>query len=1054
MFKFKQKLTTVLMACVMMLIAMVMAMATLVAPANVTASAATTVVATFEFGANGTASHSDGSSASSYSETNNGYTLTLSSMSNVYKSARDAKGNSCLKLGASSKAGSFNFTVADDITKVIIYVAKYKSNTSKVEINSETTTLTKNSNDGAYDAITVDTSATKTVSLTTVSGGYRAMVNTIEFVKEASTEPDCAHEGETEWTYDSENKEHYEKCLDCEAEIDGSREACSSFAYSEYTTSNGVHTRTATCTVCGGEQTESGDCDVTAEYVREGNQHTQTGTCSICGYETTVTEDCTLSYKNVSNDDGTHNTTSTCSVCSQSATTENVACSFEKVLNDTTWVYTCEYCEYSYTEEATTYTVTYSVPANVAAVDPMEIVEGYTAVLPTAEAYDKYTFVGWLNGTYEQNTAAPNYLEAGDEYEVTEDVTLYALYTFAEGETAESWNLVTAANQLAVGKQIVIVASGSDYALGTNQATNNRTAVAVTKGEGTVEIGDDVQVITLEAGTEEDTFAFNVGNGYLYAASSTSNYLKTQTTNNANGSWSILVTSAGVATIKAQGTNTRNWLRKNSNSALFSCYTSGQQDVSIYVKEGGATVYYTTSFESAHEHVGTIVETDDATCTETGMERTSCECGHIISEVEIPALGHEYDAETNLCIRCNEQDPETIDYSGYYYFSFTHSETVYYVDNSEQSSGRYFARTEAPTNETIEAKYVFRLVKTATGIYSIYELDGTCYAENAIVEKVGDVYRFYDSEARENQFLLNAGSSTKYVKFYKTTNAANSNYSQDITLTPVDLSVKIDSASITIGADLTVNYKVSMPAVYADATMYFTVNGATYDVAGTLVGEQYVFSLALPPQYMATNVKAELKLDEIVLATMENYSVKQYAQNKLNAAESSDELKRLLSDMLYYGAAAQIYKEFNVENLATNGVENILPALETKPDATDFELENNEEITEYPAYFKGAGVYFDNVNKIYVKLNTTENVTLTINDVEVEVTGTTVYTDGILATGFATTYTFVLSCDGVVMQTLTYSVNAYAYAKNDDATMGDLALALYRYGVSAAAYNA
>ena len=273
MFKFKQKLTTVLMACVMMLIAMVMAMATLVAPANVTASAATTVVATFEFGANGTASHSDGSSASSYSETNNGYTLTLSSMSNVYKSARDAKGNSCLKLGASSKAGSFNFTVADDITKVIIYVAKYKSNTSKVEINSETTTLTKNSNDGAYDAITVDTSATKTVSLTTVSGGYRAMVNTIEFVKEASTEPDCAHEGETEWTYDSENKEHYEKCLDCEAEIDGSREACSSFAYSEYTTSNGVHTRTATCTVCGGEQTESGDCDVTAEYVREGNQH-------------------------------------------------------------------------------------------------------------------------------------------------------------------------------------------------------------------------------------------------------------------------------------------------------------------------------------------------------------------------------------------------------------------------------------------------------------------------------------------------------------------------------------------------------------------------------------------------------------------------------------------------------------------------------------------------------------------------------------------------------------------------------------------------------------
>ena len=139
-------------------------------------------LATFELGANGSPSHNDGSSKTSYSETVNGYTLSITGGTNMYTGARDAKGNSALKLGASSKAGSFTFTVPDDVTEVVIYVAKYKSNTTKISINGGTTqTLTKNSNDGAYDIITIDTSTNKTVTLSTVSGGYRAMVNTIEF---------------------------------------------------------------------------------------------------------------------------------------------------------------------------------------------------------------------------------------------------------------------------------------------------------------------------------------------------------------------------------------------------------------------------------------------------------------------------------------------------------------------------------------------------------------------------------------------------------------------------------------------------------------------------------------------------------------------------------------------------------------------------------------------------------------------------------------------------------------------------------------------------------
>ena len=99
----------------------------------------------------------------------------------MYTGARDAKGNSCIKFGASGKAGSFTLTVGDNVTKVVIYVAQYKSNTTKITVNGTSYTITTASDDGVYTAIEVDTSSTKTITFTTVSGGYRCMVNTIEF---------------------------------------------------------------------------------------------------------------------------------------------------------------------------------------------------------------------------------------------------------------------------------------------------------------------------------------------------------------------------------------------------------------------------------------------------------------------------------------------------------------------------------------------------------------------------------------------------------------------------------------------------------------------------------------------------------------------------------------------------------------------------------------------------------------------------------------------------------------------------------------------------------
>lgn len=1022
MFKAKQKLTSMLVVFCTLIVTLLLGASALIMPSasNITASAATTEIV-FELGANGSATHADGTSKTSYTETDGTYTLNLTNVTNMYTGARDAKGNSCIKLGASSKAGSFKFTVPEDVTSVIIAVGKYKANTTKITVNSKSYTISGASNNGEYDAIEVDTSSTKTVSFTTVSGGYRAMVNTITYVIESSSEePACEHVNQTTTTTE------------------------------------------ATCTVAGSTVVTCDDCGETistTELPATGHQNQTTtttdATCTEAGSIVVTCDDCGATVSSeaidalghsiesvaVSNDDGTHNLTGTCTVCGESAT-ETKDCTLERTDNEDTVTYTCSECGYTY--DVNKYTVTYVIPEGVAAVESVKVEANTTITLETADNYDKYAFVGWTTATLENaTTEKPEMEEAGTEYIVTEDITFYALYTYSEGSGQEVWQKVTVAPADWSGTYLIVYEAGTTaYIFNATDVSNGY--LGATINNSTIEANAAVNAEAVVIATMEGGYSILTKNGYIYGSSSGNKLSFNKTTAQLNtialaDNGSVKITSGRVLQFNA-----------TSGQNRFRYYTAGNQSpIYLYELVGGANIYYTSSF-SGCAHTSTREETTPATCTETGLTKVICDaCSAVLEEIELPALGHNY--VDNFCSVCGEQDPATIDYSGYYYISFTHGETVYYADNSQLSSNRYYAKTEAPEAETVAVNYLYRLEKTAVGIYTIYEFDGDCYQENVTVEKVGDIYRFYATvDGDACQFLLNAGSSTKYIKFYKASNATQSNYAQDITLTPVELSANIDEATITIGDDITLNYYVSMSAAFEGAEMYFTVDGETYDVAGVLVGESYKFSLNVPPHYMTTNVKAVLVYGEFALDLIENYSIQTYAQNQLNN-EPSEELKQLLIDLLYYGAAAQNYKAYNTDNLANAGIENNNTAA---PDATDFTLVKNEEVDSYPAYFMGAGVFFDNVNKIFVKLSTTENVTLTINGTEVEVNGSVIYTDGILATEFDTTYTFELYCDGVLMQTLTYSVNAYAYAKQNDTAMGELALALYRYGVSASAYKA
>ena len=154
-------------------------------------------VATFDFGAKGATTNSEGNEATSKNYTDGKYSLNITGGVKFYADAYDAKGNACLKVGSSKAIGSFTFTVPSDVTSVTFHVAKYKANNSAVTINGEKFTPTGSSNDGIYEEFTVDTTTQKSVNVSTVSGSTRVMIDKIVFLAASNTPDDNTGGGTT-----------------------------------------------------------------------------------------------------------------------------------------------------------------------------------------------------------------------------------------------------------------------------------------------------------------------------------------------------------------------------------------------------------------------------------------------------------------------------------------------------------------------------------------------------------------------------------------------------------------------------------------------------------------------------------------------------------------------------------------------------------------------------------------------------------------------------------------------------------------------------------------
>ncbi len=306
-----------------------------------------------------------------------------------------------------------------------------------------------------------------------------------------------------------------------------------------------------------------------------------------------------------------------------------------------------------------------------------------------------------------------------------------------------TYTKVTSASGLEVGANYLIVAHHDDLgvlAMG-HQKSNNRNAVVVSEnGESiTVTPGTDpssetdVFQFTLGGSANAWTFFDEVKGGYLYAASASSNYLKTQTTLDANGEWSITFNADGTAEVVAQGENTRNNMRFNPNTSnnapLFSCYaeTSNIDTRVSFYKAGGGTVTPDPEPSNYPTNFAATVNGTDVTFTWIDATGSQLPAKYLVlastSNINVPTDGTPV-ADSDMAKNVN-YGVQTVTFSGlqggttYHFAIFPYTNSGSHIDYL--TSGNY--PTVTVTTEFIET-LLFEDFDEDLGVFTAYDMYG------------------------------------------------------------------------------------------------------------------------------------------------------------------------------------------------------------------------------------------------------------------------------------------------------------------------------------------
>ena len=303
-----------------------------------------------------------------------------------------------------------------------------------------------------------------------------------------------------------------------------------------------------------------------------------------------------------SNNDGTHS--HSCAECGDTVT-EN--CTYTDVVTAPTataqgyTTHTCTVCGYSFKDsytEALGYTVTFSVPAGVAAPAAMNCKAGASITLPAADAPVGYTFLGWVTDAVSNSATMPTVLTGS--YSATADITLLALYSHTE-TNASVYALVTEAPADWEGSYVITFGKTNElYALKGVAGTKKLESVSAGGAAAFSETGMTLNGETLSNVNSDYIFNVAANNGkFTVRNAATGTYLasrggylysyKTDTANYDRWSFAIdagvpTVSNAASKTLPYLGFNAKNYfaISRTVNSEICLWKSTGTTETTIY----------------------------------------------------------------------------------------------------------------------------------------------------------------------------------------------------------------------------------------------------------------------------------------------------------------------------------------------------------------------------------------------------------------------------------------------------------------------------------------
>ena len=295
--------------------------------------------------------------------------------------------------------------------------------------------------------------------------------------------------------------------------------------------------------------------------------------------------------------------------------------------------------------------------------------------------------------------------------------------------------------------------------------------------------------------------------------------------------------------------------------------------------------------------------------------------------------------------------------------------------------------------------------------------------------------------------------------------------------------------SLTLQDNIALNYAVDAKffadGCYKNPSVTFTIDGRTVTVTDYNTEKYagyYIFTLTdIAPYQMGETVSATLTAydgENPVTTDAAEYSIKTYCYNKLNDETSSAELKKLIVDLLNYGAATQTYVG-STDALVNADLTEEQKAYGTQEDAElathakdDYQTVENASATWVGAYLTltdAVEMKFvfsaDSTDGLQVKVTTADPADAQATGQTWIITEFTKYSEGAYIANFdgfnadqMSEVVYVTVCDSegnAVSNTYRYSVESYAYAKQSDENTNLVALvkAMMKYGDSAKQYN-